>query len=74
LFWYKAEPHKNFRVGHPKFWKYHAQNYNEHYESDNEEQDEKLYDFKQKLGKQRKLKVFVNQEGKILDHDTETDD
>jgi hypothetical protein len=73
LFWYKAEPHKNFRVGHPKFWKFHKENYNEHYESENEEQDEKVYDFKQKFGKQRKLKVFVNQEGKILDHDTETD-
>lgn len=70
LFWYKAEPHKNFRVGHPKFWKFHKENYNEHYESENEEQDEKIYDFKQKMGKQRKLKVFVNQEGKIVDHDT----
>ena len=27
IFWYKAEPHKNFRVGHQKFWKYHNNNY-----------------------------------------------
>lgn len=75
LFWYKAEPHKNFRVGHPKYWKFHDENYNKHYESDNEEKDNQIEDFKQKFAKaSKKLKVFVNREGNIIGHERDTDD
>jgi hypothetical protein len=28
VFWYKAEPHDDFRIGASAFWKYHEQNYN----------------------------------------------
>ena len=27
VFWYKAEPHANFRIGAPQFWKYSEENY-----------------------------------------------
>ena len=27
VFWYKAEPHPNFRIGAPQFWKYSEENY-----------------------------------------------
>ena len=25
VFWYKASPHEDFRIGHPSFWKYDAE-------------------------------------------------
>lgn len=35
LFWYKAEPHEDFKIGAKEFWEIHHQNYNE--SSDEEE-------------------------------------
>ena len=29
VYWYKAEPHENFKVGAPQFWKYNDQFYDE---------------------------------------------
>lgn len=66
IFWYKAEAHNNFRVGHQKFWKYHNSNYNSHYEQDNEKDEEKLDKLKRKFAKTRKLKVLVSRQGDIV--------
>ena len=27
VFWYKADGHDDFRIGHPSIWKYHKENY-----------------------------------------------
>ena len=35
VFWYKAEPHPNFKIGAPEFWEHHSENYND----DNDEED-----------------------------------
>lgn len=73
LFWYKAEPHTNFRVGHPKLWKYHNENYNDQYEFQNEQVDQEVQRLKEKYGKTKKLKVFVNREGDIVGHENESE-
>lgn len=70
LFWYKAEPHVNFRAGHKKFWKFHSQNFNTNYEQENDKMDQNVQEFKQKYGKTKKLKVFVNRDGDIIGHNT----
>jgi len=36
VFWYKAELHSDFQVGHPSAWKYHINNYEEEHDSDGE--------------------------------------
>ena len=40
VFWYKADPHSEFKIGAEEFWKHHNNNYNEGYDS--EEDDETL--------------------------------
>lgn len=67
VFWYKAKPHKNFKVGHPDFWKYHYSKFNENYaeEADNDAEEENK--IKRKFGKTKKLKVIVSRSGKIVD-------
>jgi len=68
VFWYKAEPHNNFRVGHDKFWKFHKQHYNKNYEDDNHEVEEKVNELKDKFSNTKKLKVIVSrQDDKIVD-------
>ena len=38
VFWYKAEPHDDFRIGGKEFWDRHANNYNSRYnEQDNDD-------------------------------------
>ena len=37
VFWYKANPHSNFRVGSPYFWETHNRMYNQNH--DNEDED-----------------------------------
>ena len=49
VFWYKASPHDDFKIGHPSIWKYHQQNY----DPDDDEDD--IDKFKQKS--QVKVKV-----------------
>lgn len=66
VFWYKAEPHINFRVGHPKLWKYHNSNYNKNYELEQEQNQEELDKLKRKFAKTRKLKVIVSRQGDIV--------
>jgi len=67
IFWYKAEAHHNFRVGHPKFWKYHGSNYNKHYEEDQENDHFEIEKLKKKFAKTRKLKVIVSRSGEVVD-------
>jgi hypothetical protein len=66
-FWYKAEPHKNFQVGHPKFWKYHGNNYNSKYEEEQENDHFEIEKLKKKFAKTRKLKVIVSRTGEVID-------
>ncbi|NBU33747.1 hypothetical protein EB118_12205 [bacterium] len=66
IFWYKAEPHENFRVGHSIFWKYHKTNYNEHYEEDNDQDVQEVEKLKRKFAKTKKLKVIVSRQGDIV--------
>ena len=73
IFWYKAEPHNNFRVGHQKLWKFHNNNYNSHYEQDNEKDEEKLDKLKRKFAKTRKLKVLVSRQGDIVGYKEDDD-
>lgn len=53
VYWYKADMHTNFQVGHPDFWKYHVDNYDPDYE--NEESFNPL-DVKKKKGPLVKVK------------------
>jgi len=70
VFWYKAKPHENFRVGHYKFWKFHNQHYNKNYEDDHMDEEDKINELKEKFSKTKKLKVIVSREDdKIVDID-----
>lgn len=62
IFWYKAEAHKDFRVGHYKLWKYHNKHYNQNYEEDNLDAVERVNDLKEKFSKTKKLKVIVSRQ------------
>jgi hypothetical protein len=66
VFWYKAEAHSNFRVGHSKLWKFHSTNYNEHYEEEDDKDKEEFDKLKRKFAKTRKLKVIVSRQGDIV--------
>lgn len=69
IFWYKAEPHTNFRVGHPKLWEYHSSNYNNNYEQDDDCVQAELAQLRQKYAQTKKLKVLVSREGEIINVD-----
>lgn len=73
VFWYKAEAHTNFKVGHPKLWKYHSNNYNDNYEADEDEDKEQLGKLKKKFAKTRKLKVIVSRQGDIVGYKQDSD-
>jgi hypothetical protein len=36
VFWYKGEPHDDFKIGHPTFWQYHQDNF----KNDDDEEEE----------------------------------
>lgn len=73
VFWYKAKPHTDFKVGHPKIWKYHYQQYNNKYTQEQDEDQIQLEKLQNKYGKTKKLKVIVNREGDIIDGYPESD-
>jgi hypothetical protein len=73
IFWYKAEPHANFRVGHPKFWNYHQSNYNSNYENENIQENVEMDQLKRKFAKTRKLKVIVSRQGDIVGYKQESE-
>lgn len=74
VFWYKAEEHSNFRVGHPKIWNYHRSNYNQHYEEEAELDKEKLDQLKRRYAKTRKLKILVSREGEMVGYEQDGGD
>lgn len=39
VFWYKASPHDDFRLGAPQFWQYHNNNFNPSHDDSDEELD-----------------------------------
>jgi hypothetical protein len=73
VFWYKAEEHANFRVGHNKLWDFHQTNYNENYENEADEDQEKMDKLKKKFAKTRKLKVLVSRQGDVVGYEQESD-
>lgn len=66
VFWYKADAHHNFRVGHPKLWKYHSSYYNKNYEDVEYKDKEEIDKLKKKFAKTKKLKVIVSRQGDIV--------
>ena len=66
IFWYKADYHNNFKVGHPQIWKYHQQNYNTNYEEQAENDIFQAEKLKHKFAKTKKLKVIVSRQGDII--------
>lgn len=69
VFWYKAEEHKDFKVGNPIFWKYHGLNYNQNYEEDNDKNNQEVEKLKRKFAKTKKLKVIVSRQGDIVGYE-----
>ena len=39
VFWYKADEHSYFKIGHPTLWKYHQDNYNPNHDDDSDQDD-----------------------------------
>ena len=37
VFWYKADPHSEFKIGASEFWKHHNNNYNNGYDTDEDD-------------------------------------
>jgi hypothetical protein len=75
VFWYKAKPHDDFRVGHPKIWKYHDQHYNTKHIDEKDKDHEEIEQLKKKFANTRKLKVIVSREdGDIVDYKEVTDE
>tara|TARA_B110001469_G_scaffold119741_1_gene127573 strand:+ start:3840 stop:4673 length:834 start_codon:yes stop_codon:yes gene_type:complete len=37
VFWYKADPHSEFKIGASEFWKHHNNNYNDGYDTDEDD-------------------------------------
>jgi hypothetical protein len=74
VFYYKASDHDNFRVGHPKIWTWHDQNYNSKFINQKDLEQEKLEQLQEKYKNSRKLKVIVSKEtGEIVDYEQESD-
>jgi len=73
IFWYKAQFHTNFHVGHPKLWKYHQQNYNSKYEEEAENTKIEIDELKKKFAKTRKLKVIVSRSGDVVGYQHDSD-
>lgn len=69
IFWYKAECHSNFKVGHPKVWEYHQKNYNTNYEEQAENDQFAVEKLKTKFAKTKKLKVIVSRQGDVIGYD-----
>jgi hypothetical protein len=74
VFYYKASDHDNFRVGHPKIWQYHEQNYNSKFINQKDLEQEQLEQLQERYKNSRKLKVIVSKEtGEIVDYEQESD-
>lgn len=70
IFWYKAEAHDNFKVGHPSVWKYHNQHYNNGYDEENNQDKIDAGKLRKKYAKTNKLKIIVSRQGDVQGVDT----
>lgn len=73
IFWYKAQAHSDFRVGHEKFWNFHRSNYNINYENEVDKDAEAVDKLRQKYAKSKKLKVIVSRQGEYVGYDQVSD-
>lgn len=65
IFWYKAEPHDDFKVGDPRIWKYHNQHYNTQYDDELNQDKLDAQKIRKKYAKSNKLKIIVSRQGDI---------
>ena len=42
VFWYKADIHTEYKMGHPSFWKHHKKKYNKNYNKISGDDGEKI--------------------------------
>lgn len=63
VFWYKAEPRENFKVGSKNYWHYHNKQYNDTHGLERDKINEEI--MKRERDTNKKIKVFVNKQGKI---------
>ena len=57
VYWYKASPHSDFRIGASEFWKHHSNNFNSGYDSEEDEPFDLAYsNQKKKRGPQINVK------------------
>lgn len=68
VFWYKAEPHKNFKVGSKAIWDYHNKVYNKHYDKDYDILQEQIIEERERFKSSNKLKLFVNKTGDVTNY------
>lgn len=68
VFWYKAEKHKDFRVGDKKIWNYHNKVYNKNYDKDYDKLQEQIIEEKERFKTNNKLKLFVDKTGEVTNY------
>jgi hypothetical protein len=73
VFWYKASDHDNFKVGHPKLWKFHESKYNSKYNQERDRDKEEVDKLRHKYAKSKKLKVIVSRQGEVIDYTEESE-
>lgn len=75
IFWYKAQKHENFKVGHKLFWEYHNLHYNSKHDQEKNEEQEEIEKLKLKYGKtnKKKLKIIVSRTGDVIKAIEQTD-
>ena len=57
VFWYKANPHSDFKIGATEFWKHHSNNFNDDYDSEEDQPFDLAYsNQKRKRGPQINVK------------------
>jgi len=66
IFWYKAKPHTNFRVGGANLWKYHNIKYNKEYREEYLADEEQAHNLQKKFANTRKLKMYVSKQGDYI--------
>lgn len=58
VFWYKAEPHEEFKLGSPELWKFHSQNYTNS-GSQMEREEDKEWDPQELVNRKNKTTINV---------------
>ncbi len=66
LFWYKAEQHNDFRVGHKRLWKFHSKKFNNNYHEEDNENKIEMDQLKKKYINTKNLQVVVSRKGDII--------